>query len=360
MKKTLLLTLLLVFTVCTSSIAQFGIERAVRKKYQKKGMEHAEKEKKKGEDKAYEEAQKGMDAGEAKGMEEAEKGLDKAQPGLEKAQEGAEKGEESVIMGLTKYQEFVDGYDEEVASKDPEDYKKYPFESAIVEFKIEGSDKGFKTVYVDNGGFKVAEHKTIQLSKKKQHKTAEILYGADIITLDYEDNQAVKMHNPLAFYLADPERDWQKTGEKIIIKMGYEIVGKETILGKECNIWKQGRNKIWIWDGITLKAEYGKNIETATNIEIDVDVPMDKFEIPEGFEVEVVDLKEALPQITDEEINEISGTMQEDDEMLDMVEKMTYPEFKAMVLKEDPEKDEEEIRQAYLYIRQKAKMRDKK
>lgn len=352
MKKSLLMTLFIVFTITTTTVAQFGIERKIRKKYEKKGMEHAQKEKDKAEAKALEEAQKGADAGEAKGMEEAEKGLDKAQPGIAK-------GEEYATTGLTKYAQFVEGYDDQVASKDPADYKKYPFESAIVEYTLEGSEEGSKTVYVDMGGYKVAEHKTVNISRKKKEKTAEILLGAEIITLDYEGMQAVRMHNPLAFYLADPNRDWQATGEKIFIKMGYEIVGTETILDKECNIWKQGKHRIWIWDGITLKSEHGKTIEMATSILVDADVPQDKFDIPEGFEVEVIDVMEALPQITEQEIDSLSS-YEEDDAFLDKIEEMSFADFKAMVLAEDPEKDEEEIRQGYLYLRQKAKMRHNK
>lgn len=351
MKKALLMTLFIVFTITTTTVAQFGIERKIRKKYEKKGMEHAQKEKDKAEAKALEEAQKGADAAEAKGMEEADKGLDKAQPGIAK-------GESFATSGLTKYAEFIEDYDDQVASKDPADYKKYPFESAIVEYTLEGSEKGSKTVYVDMGGYKVAEHKIVNISKKKQEQTAEILLGAEIITLDYEDMQAVRMQNPIAFYLADSDRDWQATGEKIFIKMGYEIVGTETILDKECNIWKKGKQRVWIWDGITLKLENGKAIETATNIIVDADVPQEKFDIPEGFEVEVIDVMDALPQITEEDINSLS--YEEDDAFLDKIEEMSYADFKAMVLAEDPEKDEEEIRQGYLYLRQKAKMRHNK
>ena len=45
--------------------------------------------------------------------------------------------------------------------------------------------------------------------------------------------------------------------------------------------------------------------------------------------------------------------------MLDMIEDMNYSEFKAMVRKEDPDMTDNEIQQAYLYLKQRAKMRDK-
>jgi len=359
MKKNLLLTLIFTIAIAATSSAQFGIESKIRNKYKKQGKEHANKQKEKGEDKALEQAEKGYEAGEAKGMEEAEKGLDKAQPGLEKANDAVEEGEDYAVMGLTKYQEYLDGYDEQVASKDPADYKRYAFESAEVEYSLEGKDEGTKTVYIDMGGYKMAEYKSLKISKKKTENTAEVLLGAEMITMDVDEKQAVKMHNPLAFYLADQSRDWEKTAEKFLIKMGYEKIGKETISGKECDVWKNGGNKIWAWKGLALKSKYGKNIETATSIKIDNVVPNEKFEIPSGYEVEVVDIKDALPQFTDEEINSIKDEDVDEEEMLDMVEKMNYTEFKAWAKEADPSMSDDDIQQSYLYLKQKAKMRDK-
>ena len=359
MKKVTLLTLIFVFAMALTSTAQFGIEKKIRNKYKKQGMEHANKQKEAGEQKALEQAEKGYEAGEAKGMEEAEKGLDKAQPGLEKANDAVEQGEDYTIMGLTKYQSFLDGYDDEVASKDPADYKRYAFETAEVEYILEGHDEGIKTVYIDMGGYKMAEYKTLKISKKKTENTAEILIGAEMISMDVDEKQAVRMHNPMAYYLADPSRDWQITAEKFMTKMGYEIVGQETILGKECDIWKSGGSKIWAWNGIALKTKFGKNIETATSIKVEKTIPQSKFEIPEGYEIEVIDIKDALPQFTDEEINSIKDEDVDDEEMLDMVENMDYPEFKAWAKEADPDMSDEEIQQAYLYLKQKAKMRDK-
>lgn len=359
MKKNLLLTLIFAMAIVATSTAQFGIESKIRNKYKKQGKEHANKQKEKGEEKALEEAEKGYEAGEAKGMDEAEKGLDKAQPGLEKANDAVEEGEDYAVMGLTKYQEYLDGYDEQVASKDPADYKRYAFESAEVEYKLEGKEEGTKTVYIDMGGYKMAEYQSLQVSKKKTENTAVILLGSDMISMDIDDKEAVKMHNPLAFYLADQSKDWEITAEKFLIKIGYEKDGKETVSGKECDVWKHGNDKIWAWNGLALKSKQGKNVETATSIKIDKNIPQEKFEIPAGYAVEVVDIKDALPQFTDEEINSIKDEDVDDEEMLDMVEKMNYTEFKAWAKEADPEMSDDEIQQAYLYLKQKAKMRDK-
>ena len=356
MKKVLLIALAIGLAIPMSGYAQFGIEKRIKNKYKakykKEGMKHAEK---------------GLDKAEDKGMEQADKGLNKdtdaADPAITKAEEAQEKGEDYAVYGLKKYQGFVEGYEGGVASKDPADYRKYPFESAIVTYKLEGSEEGEKIVYMDMGGYEIAEYKTIRKKRNKEEKETVMLIGADMITIDYDNKSAVKMHNPMAYLLADPDRDWQKTGEKMLIKMGYKVVGNETIEGKNCAVWKKGKQKLWLWKGITLKSEDKvggkKTIETAVDIKTDVNVPAKYFEVPEGFEFQVVGAEDMFPQVTDEDIEK--ATQDEDmDELLDQIETMSYSEYKAKVLEEDPDTPDDEIQQSYLYLRQKARRRHKK
>ena len=184
MKKIITLTLLFMFALTITSTAQFGIQRSIKNKYKKQYRAEGEKE-----------AQKGLDKAEDKGMEEADKGLDKAtdaaEPGIQKAEEAEKQGEEYTLYGLQKYDEFVDNYEADVENKDPADYKKFRFETAIVEYEINGSDKGTKTLYVDMGGYKIAEY-TIIRKKKSEEKDGEVLIGSDIISIDYENNDALQ------------------------------------------------------------------------------------------------------------------------------------------------------------------------
>ena len=136
-------------------------------------------------------------------------------------------------------------------------------------------------------------------------KETVMLIGADMITIDYDNKSAVKMHNPMAYLLADPDRDWQKTGEKMLIKMGYKIVGNETIQGKNCAVWQHGKQKLWLWKGITLKSveKVGgkKTIETAVDVKTNVEIPASAFEVPEGYELENL----LTPLILDENITDV-------------------------------------------------------
>ncbi len=344
MKKLLVFSLLFAMA-CATAQAQFGIEHKIRSKFEKKGKE---------------EAKKGVEKAEDKGMEEAEKGLDKgaeaAEPGIQKAEEAEKQGEEYTLIGLQKYGEFVDGYEADVASKDPEDYRRYGFESAIVEYKLEGSDEGTKTLYIDRGGYKYAEYETI-VKKKSEERNTVILIGSDIITLNYENNSAVKMHNPAAYWLANPNRDWEETGKNMLIHMGYEIIGQETISGKECDIWKQGKSKIWVWNGLTLKSQVGKDREIATSVKINEGVDYEMFEVPEGYELEVIKAADMFPDPEDGSIEEDQMTEEEFNALLDEIETMSYSEYKVKVLEENPGMEDEQIKQSYLLLRQQAKRR---
>ena len=91
-------------------------------------------------------------------MEQAEKGLEKAQPRLEEADEAMDKGAEATIFGLEKYEEFQDDYKSRRDNANPDDYRKYPFETAIVEYKLEGKVEGEKSYYVYGAGYKMAEY----------------------------------------------------------------------------------------------------------------------------------------------------------------------------------------------------------
>ncbi len=345
MKKLLILSLIFTIGLASASYAQFGIDTKIKNKYKEMGKKHADKQKEKAED---------------KGMEEADKHLDKAteaaEPGLQKKDEYEEKGEEYTLIGMQKYTEFTEGYESDVANKDPEDYRRYGFESAIVEYDVEGSDAGTKTLYIDMGGYKYAEYNVVN-KRKSEEKTAEILIGSDMITIDFESENASKIHNPMAYLLANPNRDWEETGRNMLIKLGYEIVDQETISGKKCDIWKQGRHKIWVWNGLTLKSELGKNIETATSIKIDKDVPSEVFNVPEGFELEEIGTEDMFPQLSDIEMEEDEMTEEEYNELLDEIETMSYSQYKAKVLEEEPGADDEKIKQSYLILRQEAKRR---
>ncbi len=358
--KVTLLTLVISIFLMGNVNAQFGIGNSIKNKYKNKYKNEA---KARGEEEAEKGIDKGIEAGENAGMEQAEKGIDKgveaADPGLEKAEEAEKRGVEAAIFGLGKYEEFENDYKSKRDNANPDDYRKYPFETAIVEYILEGKIEGTKSYYVYGAGYKLAEYIVEKKGKKIKENTGIITIGPFTTTIDFIEKQAVEIENPFLLFSANPDRDWQKTGENILIQTGFEKMGKETIVGKECNLWVNGNDKLWVWKGLILKIENKSSSETAISVEIDVPIPDDKFQVPDDIEYERVNSDELFPDITAEEFEEeYYNSKEEEDEMLDMIEEMNYSEFKAMVRKEDSEMTDNEIQQAYLYLKQKAKMRD--
>ncbi len=348
MKKLILVLGVLIFAFSSNSYSQFGIENRIKNKYKKIGKEKAIEQKTKAEDKGMEEADKGLN-----------KATDAAEPAIDTIEKKQKQGEEYMYKGLDKYQEFVDGYDENVESKDPADYKRYSFESAIVEYSVNDSKTERKEIYIDMGGYKYAEYDYVR-KKKKTIKTAEILIGSNMISIDFADKSAVQVHNPAAFFLANPDRDWEESSKRILEHLGYKMIGHETIMDKDCEIWKQGSHRLWVWNGLTLKTKNGHNIEMATKLTVNESVPKEIFNVPDGFDFEVVDAKSMFPDLSDTS-NIQNDEMSEEDwnAMLDEIENMTYSEYKVKVLEEDPEADDESIKQGYLYLRQEARRRHK-
>jgi hypothetical protein len=185
------------------------------------------------------------------------------------------------------------------------------------------------------------------------------LIGADVIGIDFDDKSAAKVHNPLAYALANPDRDWEETAENILEHTGFRKTGQETILGKECDVWQHGKMKIWVWDGLTLKSVYGKDVETATDVQIDKNVPQDVFEVPEGFEYEEITAEDMFPEVSEDDVKTAYEDDEHLDELLDEIEDMPYSVFKARVLEEEPGLSDQEIKQSFLYLRQEARRRNR-
>lgn len=94
-----------------------------------------------------------------------------------------------------------------------------------------------------------------------------------------------------------PDFNTLKPEEKKALKES----GKEKVTGKQCKIYTinlgeldpsagNAKTKLWIWDGLILKEaiDLGESMKLETEVisfETDVNVPAEKFKVPEGIEV---------------------------------------------------------------------------
>ena len=237
-------------------------------------------------------------------------------------------------------------------------YKKYPFKSAIIEYVVSGNSTGTKTTYIDDYGYKqaeISETTTKIMGFKTKEKKEVITVGSEIYTVDHETNKVVKTNNPFAEkYAKNVGEDYIKTGEDVLIALGFQKSGTETILGKKCTIWK-GMNTIWSWKGLVLKSETNimgmKIAETATNIKTDIKVPSNKFKTPSDYNIQEAPkgvLEDVFSELEDGK-NELTT---EDKEMMREVQNMSFEDFKKMMKKEDPDVSDEEIKNVYKMMKQ--------
>ncbi len=186
------------------------------------------------------------------------------------------------------------------AQKD--NYKVFPFKSGIIEYQKSGKIKGTTIKYIDDYGYKQADYGesvTKMFGQETKEKEATILIGPEVFTIDYENNNVNKGINPVYETYANSKGNYDELGRESMKALGFEDTGEtETILGKECEIWKGSLGQISIWQGLALKTKTKflgmKMEEVATKITIDTKVPASKFEIPKDMTIQEVDMPEGF------------------------------------------------------------------
>lgn len=186
--------------------------------------------------------------------------------------------------------------------------KRYGVKSAVVEYAITGSQSGTKTLYFDDWGMKQAEYTNSVLQIAGFSKTLNLL---NIIKddsnyiIDLERKTGTKTKNPVRKLIAElqNQKSFGEFGEQILLKNGAMKVGREDFLDKECDIYEIANTstKIWIWKWIPLKTitrTGGVEINTvAKKIDINVNIPAEKFELPKDITINEVDLEDIENQL---------------------------------------------------------------
>ncbi|MCC7302176.1 MAG: hypothetical protein IT233_05995 [Bacteroidia bacterium] len=173
--------------------------------------------------------------------------------------------------------------------------KRYGLKSGMVEYEFSGNYKGKETLYFEDWGWEEMKVNESEMSimgiTQKMHSFSMIdeewIYNYDNIS-----KQGTRMKNNLLDELTEEQRkDLAEVGMKMMKQMGGEKVGKEDVLGKECEVWeiKNLGSKVWVWNNIVLKTtmkmagvEYAS---TAVKIEENADVS-DNIRFPDGVDRE--------------------------------------------------------------------------
>lgn len=163
--------------------------------------------------------------------------------------------------------------------------EKLPFKSAIIEYKISGDyQNGEMEMYFDNYGEKRCIISKIDMTMGDMDTsthTMMIFSGNDIYNINLAEGTGTKT-------TLSPEQKEQmmQMAQQMSIeamKSRGNMIGTETILGKECEIYDMQGIKMWIWEGIGLKSEtsmMGQYTSEAVGLEVNASIPASQFEPP--------------------------------------------------------------------------------
>lgn len=131
--------------------------------------------------------------------------------------------------------------------------KPYGLKSGIIEYSYSGSKVGKGILYFDDYGMKSAMY-TDALEGGEQRKGWVVSFGEYQYMWDPEvSKDGMKLKNPFIEWAAKSSgADLESFTESLYKKMGMSRSGTETMLGKECTLYKGKRGKLLIWNGILI------------------------------------------------------------------------------------------------------------
>jgi len=153
-----------------------------------------------------------------------------------------------------------------------------------------------------------------------------------------------------------PNQDAGDVGKQMLESMGGKMIGKESFLGHTCEIWDVMGAKQWIYKGVTLKMEMTvlgiTTIKEATSAKFNVAVPDKHFKLPD------------FPIVKTESFmsnGEFDTDMEDINENIDALKKMSYEEWKKLATENDEEMQnmsEKELRETYDMMQKMLQMRN--
>jgi hypothetical protein len=174
--------------------------------------------------------------------------------------------------------------------------KRYKVESGIVEFTMTGTQKGTVILYFDKWGMRESKFSDLDLSMMgidRKTNSLNIMDSEWMYSIDLETKEGTKLQNSFFQNLIEQSKEDNLTdlGEQMMKNMGGEKIGTEEICGKMCDVWDIPRmqTKSWVWNGISLKIKTNmqgmESTTIATSLKVDVKIPDEKFQVPEGVTI---------------------------------------------------------------------------
>ncbi|UMB59826.1 hypothetical protein MHL31_12150 [Lutibacter sp. A80] len=260
--------------------------------------------------------------------------------------------------------------------------KRYQVESGIIHFtstisgKVLGSTMtgiGTEIIYFkDWGAIELKDEKSSETThikifgKTKEETTTKHtinkLDNGQWYTVDFNRKEITARRSiPIDMITAfHPDSDAGDAGKEMIKDLGGKKIGEENYMGYPCEIWEAMGVKQWVHKHITLKIETTvmgvTTSKKATKIEFNIAVPDKHFKLPD------FPIKKEESFFDNEDMNFNMDDMEDIDEKMDMLSKMSFEEWKKISLADESDEEmqnmsEEELRKTYDMIQKMVKMR---
>jgi len=167
----------------------------------------------------------------------------------------------------------------------------YPFKTAVIQYELNGGTVGDQTLFIK--GDQKALHKFIT-TVGQESSTFELSLGDEKYIADLDKMTAVKTVDVDYAAMLSMKTEEQKA---YLIKKSLglkesavlpEPLITSTIAGQQCDVYEiQNVGTACIWNGIVLQNEITlagvTNKITAVKVDVDTEIPAERFELPDGI-----------------------------------------------------------------------------
>ncbi len=179
--------------------------------------------------------------------------------------------------GNTSKQQVSDGSQPSTTAITVESKGPYKIKSGYMENKMGGFGMTQKVWFDDYGAKQYMV--TLMGDKEDQYTGYSIIRDGYMYNFKNDTTAGTRMRTGIS----SASMDYENMDAKDIERYGVKKVGKETLLGKECEIFEVSKYdmKVWIWKGIAFKTAMKQiSTEVAQFREEVVDPKL--FELPQG------------------------------------------------------------------------------
>ncbi len=193
--------------------------------------------------------------------------------------------------------------------------KRYEIKSGMVEYNITGGGGmlGFETkiegksrlIFKDWGNLELNEEETstsVMGGVEKSHTLTKI-DGDTVYSVDFDRKTIYK--SKMSDYFGKNRDIGKISGKDMLKKMGGKKIGKDKVLGYECEVWEFLGSKICMYKGVVLKSEGNimgmKHKSEAVKAEFNIKIDDEKFKLPD---YPIKDIKEIPIENSENEFDE--------------------------------------------------------